>query len=422
MYKSLFVLAFVVCIVESAIYADLYALRANGTIVDSVVSIDFENGYETLAYLNGLGPNFQSWLNLTYYDSNSETFIVGNADPPLMALVNTFNKQVFTAKLPLYGLLCSLTAYDGIIYALLGLDEDVPNLGSLVGYQIANGDNNRLAKFKIDPSQSFVIGAPITWLPHKQAYLIELEESTGARNLYLLSITANSSILTFTGLEGGYTSLWFDVTTDNRTVIAYKGGAVYGLNLELNTVRVIYDFNCFGLLAVDFQKQTLYHLSNCDTLIIESYSWFYNTSGPIVDLDPQLENIANIQSVGTYIPFLCGAPCGTHPDCAQSKTCNTCRLGTCTTATGDCNAFCMKPQDCFAGVCVGNCEFNRCGKRGCGMKCTNHDECIANSKTCQICRGGQCVDYGNCGAYCLTPMDCYEGACVGSCKNFQCSI
>jgi len=423
MHKSLFCLLCIfqlLALVHGDIYADLFALRMNGTNVGSIISIDFESGFKTIADINSL-TNFTSPNNLTTYDSNSEIFVVGNADPPMLALINTFTKQTKVISLPLYGQLVALTTYDGIVYALLGLDEDLPTIGSIVGYDLNTGDSNRLSKFKINPNQSFIHGSTLTWLPHKQVWIFDLLEPMGNTSLYLVNTDPKAAVVIPTYFPGGWESTWFDVNTDNQTVIAYKSGQVALLDLGEFVMRTLYSYSCSGILTVDFQKQQFYHLSNCDSPLIEIYSWYYNKSQPPVDLDPQLEDINSLQSVGTYIPFLCGTPCDTHPDCALARTCNTCRLGRCSTSNGDCNAFCLTANDCFAGVCVFNCENNRCGKRGCGTKCTNHDDCVNNSQECTICRLGSCVSTGGCGAYCLTNLDCYEGDCVGVCSNWRCS-
>jgi len=418
---SLIVLVcFVLSLVRADIYADLYALRLKDGQIESLVGIEFGSGYKEVANLESYAQNFTTFHNLTFYDANSEIFVIGNTNPPMLLLVNTYTAEVRSVSLPIYGQLLAMTAYDGIVYVLLGLDDDLPTLGSIVAYDIATGESTRLSKFKILPESSFVVQTTLTWLPQMDVWLFEQMNGTG---LYMYMVNANPTKATVYPIDvaGGFESTWFDVSTDNSSVITYRGGAFQKLNLNTYRMSPLVKFDCtVGYGAVDFKKKQVYQLSNCDSPIISSFSWFYNKTLPPMDLDPALSDAVSIASVGTYIPYLCGAPCGTHPDCAGSNTCNTCRLGKCT-ASGDCNAFCQTGDDCYAGVCVGDCEENRCGKRGCGMKCENHEECEANSRTCQICRLGSCVDTGGCGAYCRTPLDCYAGDCAGNCQNWRCS-
>jgi len=147
---------------------------------------------------------------------------------------------------------------------------------------------------------------------------------------------------------------------------------------------------------------------------------FENLTKSSVEVDPLLFGIyGGLHSSATYVPFGCGVKCGVNTECQNFKTCSICRLGKCS-APGGCGDFCFANEECFSGVCVGNCEYNRCGRKGCAENCQNSDQCQTGSKTCQTCRLGRCVSSGECGSYCLTPVDCFGGACVAKCKNFQC--
>jgi len=52
---------------------------------------------------------------------------------------------------------------------------------------------------------------------------------------------------------------------------------------------------------------------------------------------------------------------------------------------------------------------------GCSQPCKTNDDCTG---VCKICRLEQCVDSGECGAYCNIYGDCY--ACTTKCINHQC--
>jgi len=350
---------------------------------------------------------------VTYYDGNSEQFILGNSDPPLLALTNTFGKNTSTVNLPQYGKLLTFTAYDGVIYALIGADPDIPYLGHLVAMDITTRDSNRLAKVKIDPSKSFKLNAPISYFPQNQMWVTEIQDSA----MLIITSSGNQSTIIETKVEGGWDAYWTDVNS-NTSVVGYKKGLVACIDPFAGTVKNGRNFGCAGSLAVAFQYQEMYHLSNCGKLVMETID-FNNQTSATVTLDSALASTASIHTAGSYIPYGCGRQCAVDTDCKDCKTCHTCRLGHCI-ADGQCNSFCIGNEDCYAGVCVGNCEYNRCGRKGCGLTCNNHDECIARSSECQTCRLGRCVSFGNCGSYCQTQQDCYGGSCTNNCRNWRC--
>jgi len=303
-----------------------------------------------------------------------------------------------------------------MIYALLGNDPDIPYLGHLITMDIKTKDTFRLAKVKIDPSQKFRIGAPLIYMPQSALWVTEIVGSP----VLLITINNNVSTITPTKVPGGWTYYWTDINT-NSSFVAYAKGTVAWVEPFSGNVRPIRSFSCAGSLAVAFQYEEMYHFANCDTtsLTMETID-FTNTTTANPKLDAALSDISTIHTSASYIPFGCGKACAVNTDCLGLKTCGTCRQGHCS-ADGQCGSFCQNASDCYAGVCVGNCEFNRCGRRGCGSVCNNHDDCVSVSNQCQVCRLGRCVDIGNCGAYCLTPLDCYAGGCINKCVNWQCS-
>jgi len=208
-------------------------------------------------------------------------------------------------------------------------------------------------------------------------------------------------------------------TQNNELVIGYYMGAFSWVRPALNQTSLIKQFTCKkGLPSVDSVQLKIYHVEMCSEPVIKTIS-FSNVTEASVTLDPALATSVSLQSGSLYTPYGCGATCGTHPDCGKSNSCGICRVGKCV-ASGECGAFCTGPLDCYAGVCVGDCEDGRCGKAGCGATCKNFDDCTS-SRTCKICRLGSCVADGECGSYCLTPLDCYGGECVNNCVNFQCT-
>jgi len=348
------------------------------------------------------------------FEPDVNMFIVGNVLPPLAALVSVYDRRSVTVELPEYGSLISFTAYDGILYCLIGLDEDIPWVGHVVSVDLNTFKSTQLFKFKIPTTQKFKVGGPFLYNPATQDFYFML---TGS--LTLLSASGVSS----TPVIGGYTHLWnASPNSAGDKLIGYGNGLFRWITPQTNTTSDLKQFNCkTGLPSVDSVAQMIYHLEMCNPTSPEMKTvTFTNTSELKVPVDPALAKSVSMQSGGLYTPFGCGANCNVHTDCDKSVSCGTCRLGVCV-SSGECGAFCTGPQDCFGGVCVGDCEENRCGRAGCGKSCQNHDECSA-SRTCKVCRLGSCVDDGECGSYCLTPLDCYGGACVGNCVDFTCTM
>lgn len=397
-------------------HCDVFGLGRDFGLPTRLMSINPQNGYNKLvADLSQDLVTFTTSLNITAYDGNSEQFIIGNADPPTLALVNTFSKKTSMLNLPQYGQLLSFTVYDGIIYTLIGNDPDIPYLGHLVATDIVSRDTVRLAKVKIDPSRMFKVGAPMVYMAQNKIWVTEIMNSP----VLLITVANNVSSVYETKIKGGWDFYWNDVNT-NSSFVGYMNGMVAQIDPFAGNINVIRAFQCEGFLSVAFQYDEIYHLSQCTTnLTIETID-FSNTTTGVAVLDPSLKDIAAIHTAAAYVPYGCGMPCGVNTDCETYPTCHTCRLGHCSD-DGDCGSFCETNLDCYAGACVGNCEYNRCGRKGCGSSCVNHEDCVAVSLQCQTCRLGRCSDNGNCGAYCLNNLDCYGGACVNNCTKFACT-
>jgi len=406
---------FVVACFVAIANCDVFGFGSQFNVPTKLVSINPQNGFnKKVADLSFL-TSFTTLLPVTHYDGNSEQYIIGNADPPMLALTNTFSSKTQVVNLPQYGQLLAFTAYDGIIYSLIGNDPDVPFLGHLVAMDISTKDTTRLAKVKIDPSQKFKVGAPMAYMPQNRLWLTEIENSP----VLLITVQNNVSTVTPSKISGGWANYWNDVNS-NSSVVGYSKGMIAWIDPFAGTVKPMRTFACSGSLAVAFQYKEMYHLSNCNNQLTIETVEFTNVSTATSKLDPSLADLTTIHTAAAYIPYGCGATCGVNTDCQIYKTCSVCRNGKCS-ADGQCGSFCLSGQDCYAGVCVNNCEFNRCGRRGCGTTCNNHDDCVAVSNQCRTCRLGRCVDTGNCGSYCLTPLDCYAGSCTNKCVNWQCA-
>jgi len=401
----------------SFVSADIYALKLNRlNRLASIMTVNPQNGYNRdLVDMSSYAASFPMLLNVTGFDANAEVFIVGNGLPPLLGITNTFSKITEIVPLPEYGYLLAFQPYDGVVYTIIGADPDVPYLGHLVALDLKSLKADRLAKIKLGPNQQFKLNAPLTFVSARQAWLTEFEDS----NVQMIKVNSTGTIVTDLGIEGGFTSFWNDVDFSNHTVYGIKKGYMHSIDVDTITATMVAGFPCHnGTLAVSFQYKELYYFSNCGKLLLETAS-FDNKTTNTVNLDTSLAHLVALHSDSAYIPFLCGRPCAINTDCQSAKTCSTCRGGKCT-ATGECGAFCLTGDECFAGVCVGNCEYNRCGRRGCGFICNNHEDCVSVSNQCQTCRLGRCVDFGNCGAYCQTPLDCYAGDCNSKCTNYAC--
>jgi len=397
----------------------LYTLLTNEGAPNSVISIDLSDGsFTTVVDLSPIQSNFPNLLQTTAYDANSDNFLLGNGLPPLLGVVNTFSKQSIIAKLPEYGTLLSFTIYDGFAYTIIGSDVDIPYLGHLVEYNLKTGDMDRISKIHISPSLSFVINSPLIFIPNKNTWFFEIQDS----NVYKLTVYSNSSTVVETTIPGGWSSFWYDVDYNNHTMLAYAKGMAVWIDFINETVQLFDKFPCYdsGVFSVDFVYQLAYHYSDCTNKPTVQTLTLKNDTQRVTTLDPALNSVMSLQSRTQYTPYLCGATCTIHPDCENSKTCGTCRLGRCV-SPGSCGDYCQTPTDCYGGICVKDCEQNRCGRRGCASACTNNDDCKKVSTQCQVCRLGFCVDYGDCGSYCLTPTDCYAGLCTTNCVNFYCT-
>jgi len=273
----------------------------------------------------------------------------------------------------------------------------------------------RLSKIKIDPTQQFLMNGPITFLPQTNQWLFEVQNSS----MLQLTVIGNYTDLEVTDIAGGWTSYSFNVVYNNHTIFAYGKGMAAWIDIITGVITPFKKFPCPGSISVDFVYQVIYYYSDCTQLQVESTT-FKNVT-KVYPLDPSLANSFGIQAITPYTPYLCGTPCSVNTDCQMAHTCSTCRASRCV-STGSCGDFCISAADCFAGVCVGDCELNRCGRRGCGALCNSHDDCTMLSKDCQTCRLGKCVDFGDCGAYCQTNLDCYSGQCTMSCSHFTCVI
>jgi len=411
----------VLVLIALATAEPLYALRADEGRINNVVSTDPARGYmTTLIDLTQWQDQFPKLVNVTGYDANTDTLVFGNADPPVLALCNTLAKSVKIVHLPDYGQLLAVTAYDGVAYALFGLNEDVPTLGNIVTVDLETYEQRQIAKWKLtNTNHTYYVGTPFTFLPSFQSFMFQLD---GSNHTWLLSVDENRQArMVGSALEGGWNSFWSDVAKDQLTVIAQKNGILAKVDPITGKVDRIHNFPCggSGAFAVHFREQKIFSLSSCKNLSVETVT-FANKTISNVELDPGLVSVVVIEAANEYTPYGCGAQCSIHPDCAKYKSCKTCRLGKCSD-DGDCGSYCFTNADCFAGVCAGNCESNRCGRKGCASICLNHDECKAKSKTCQVCRLGRCSDAGECGAYCLSPTDCYGSSCLGKCNNYKCT-
>eukprot|EP01127_Copromyxa_protea_P016589 TRINITY_DN4949_c0_g2_i1.p1 TRINITY_DN4949_c0_g2~~TRINITY_DN4949_c0_g2_i1.p1 ORF type:complete len:412 (+),score=62.74 TRINITY_DN4949_c0_g2_i1:7-1242(+) len=388
----------------------IYGLRVSSTgALEDVVATPPARGYMTLIVDLSSDALFRDVHPSTAYDPNLNTFIFGNVDPPTLGLVDTFAKEFESLEMPAYGSLVSFTAYDGILYCLQGLDEDVPFIGHMVSLNLETNKFTHLFKFKLLPGTEFVVGAPFVFVPEEQAWLITLGGQVH-------QITKNGDKAT--GVFGNFTDMW---RTSDGEIVGYEKGKFSSLNLAQKVSKLITHLPCAsGVPALNPQSKKVYEIQNCTGELDVTTGDLSNSTQTNLALDPRLGDIKSAQVGGHYVPFKCGATCNTHPDCGNSTSCNTCRLGRCV-SSGECGAFCVDGQDCFGGVCVGNCEEGRCGKAGCGADCQNHDECKRQSSSCQICRLGKCVADGECGSYCLTALDCYGGACINNCVNWRCT-
>jgi len=409
-------IAIAFCLFVAVANCDVVGLGLDQGQPVEIDTINPQNGFNKVVVdISNTLTDFTTPLKPTAYDGNSFQFIIGNSDPPKLALVNTFSKRTSFVELPQYGQLLAFTTYDGFVYTLIGNDPDIPYLGHLVSLDIKTGFTTRLAKVKIDPSQQFKVGAPMIFMPQTKLWVTEIEGSP----ILLISITNNVSTIYDTQIKGGWDGYWNNVN-NNNSFVGYMNGMASMINPFEGNVTLLHAFTCEGIYAVAFEYEEMYHISKCNGNFLMETVDFSNTTTASVKLDSALENIGAIHSSAPYIPYGCGKKCGVNTDCAEFKTCGVCRLGKCG-GSGDCGAFCEDAQDCYAGACVGDCEFNRCGRMGCATSCTNHEDCTAVSLQCTVCRLGRCSDTGDCGAYCLNGLDCYGGACVNNCTRFTCS-
>jgi len=410
---------FLLC-VYSAIAEPLYAIRAEEGLLLSVVSVDPARGFMTdLVNLRDFGDQFPNLLNVTCYDAATDTFAFGNSDPPLLGLANTLAKKVKIVYLPLYGKLLALAAYDGTIFGLFGGDEDLPTVGHLVSIDIVSFETRSIGKWKIPSNETFYVGTPFTFLPNLQSYIFQLVDP---RTAWLLQQSNGTSVTMLpAAVQGGWDYLWSDVSRGVLTLLGSKQAKVSQIEPMEGKITPIHNFPCGpgGMFSIDFRAQKIFQLSSCKNLSIETVT-FANKSLSNVNVDAGLSTVVSIQAANTYVPFGCGASCSIHLDCAKFKSCHTCRLGKCSD-DGECGDVCFNNADCFAGVCAGNCEEGRCGRKGCAAHCNSHDDCKSVSKTCTVCRLGRCCDAGECGNYCLSPTDCYGATCNGKCSNYKCS-
>jgi len=337
-----------------------------------------------------------------------------------LCFVNTLSKQVDVIHLPSYGSLLSITAYDGYVYALFGLDEDIPSVARIATINLETRVILTHARWKLADNKSLFVGTPFVFMPTLQAFLFEVIPTAAASKVLMITVSnSTSNKLSETPLQSGWSALWMDVARENLTVAGVRNGLLALIEPLSGKVTPIRKFSCIGFFTVDFKQHQVFDLSSCAQLSIETVNW-QNQTVSNLEVDPGLSTAVGIHTANAYSPYGCGAKCGVHPDCEKFTTCKTCRAGRCSDE-GDCGSWCQSNGDCFAGVCAGNCDNGRCGKKGCATQCVNHDDCKGRSKTCTVCRLGRCSDGGECGNYCLSPTDCYGGSCQGKCQNWKCS-
>jgi len=330
----------------------------------------------------------------------------------MLGILSTFSKEFTVYELPVYGDLLSITAYDGQVYCLFGSDPDEPTIGHMLRVTLSNNLMHNLFKFTLPTGAQFVIGAPLLFLPQNQFWIVPLGTS-----LYTLNVYGARPSPIF----GTFTYLWNPMVDQKpNLLIGYSKGVFYWIDFSQAVSYPLTGFACTGLPSVNTYFQKVYHLQDCNNELVMYTVDYYNTTSSSVPLDPGFSSAVSTQSTGMYVPWGCGMQCDLNTDCTNSSTCHTCRLGKCV-SDGDCGAFCSSNTECFAGICVGDCEGGRCGRIGCSSSCRNFDDCAAQSTTCTICRLGHCVADGECDAYCLTPQDCYGGACVNNCVNNACT-
>jgi hypothetical protein len=338
---------------------------------------------------------------------------MANVYPPVVGILNTYSKMFAVQELPYYGSVLSITAYDGILYCFMGADPDAPTVSHFFQIRLADNQMHHLFTMHLPTGASYVVGAPLVFVPDSRYWIVSLGEE-----LYKINQLGPVS----TKITGAFTNLWSPmIAGKSNMLIGYNKGIFSWIDTMAQTTKALRMYGCVGIPSVNPDLQKIYHLQQCKAGTLTFYTTdFQNKTTSSVGVDPNLVNSISGQSTGQYTPYGCGMPCTLETDCVNSTSCNICRLGKCS-SSGDCSAFCENAADCYAGICVGDCEAGRCGRSGCASSCRNHDDCKAQSRTCQICRLGKCVADGECDAYCLTPLDCYGGACVNNCENFACT-
>jgi len=392
----------------------IYLLRANNGTVKDIVSSPPSEGYLTKLFdLSPYESRFPKLLPTTAYDSDSNFFIMANVDPPAVGILNTYSKMFSVQELPYYGSVLAITAYDGILYCFMGANPDAPAVGHVFQIRLSDYQMHDLIRVHLPAGASYVVGCHMVFDPANRYWVVSLGE-------YLYKINENGPVATT--ITGAWTNMWSPmISGKSNMLIGYHKGSFSWIDLAAQTSKVLRNFPCNGIPSVNTDLQKIYHLQNCKIGSLMFYTVdFQNKTASSVGVDPNLASSVSGQSTGQYTPYGCGMPCSVVTDCVNSTTCNICRLGKCS-SSGDCGAFCDNGSDCYSGICVGDCEAGRCGRTGCASSCRNHDDCKAQSRTCQVCRLGKCVADGECDSYCLTPLDCYGGACVDSCVNFACT-
>jgi len=218
---------------------------------------------------------------------------------------------------------------------------------------------------------------PMTYIPHTKSFITLAYEQVGVNQYQYWVINAtllgNNGKWVVTQLcEGYWTNFWHLPTLDNvyRVFAFTYTNSLYSLTWENNTSipdqKKLLELTCVGKpqflanAAIEFTNSTFYLLSPCpyDTTLFSIFLFNSSIRHQIINVD--LSTVSLLQAVpSSPIPPVCGNSCQVHTDCSNSTTCHICRIGRCV-SSGKCGDFCMGPQDCYVGDCVGMCNDNQC--------------------------------------------------------------